>query len=566
MGLTEGEVVAGKYRIIRRLGEGGMGTVYVALNERLNKEVALKILSEDMSANADISERFVREAMAASRAKHPGVVEIFDADADGDVLWIAMELLGGESLAERLARGSLPPHQAVTLVTDVVAALAAVHEVGVIHRDLKPANIFIERLGDGSEQVKILDFGIAKMAAEGLGKVTKTGTTVGTPDYFAPEQAMGRADIDGRVDIHAVGVILFEAIAGQLPYDAETFGELVAKMLQEGPKRLSMISPNVPAQIAQLVDRCLAVDPAGRPQSARVLRDELRALHQGMVAPTAASHPIALTVPAQPVAPRLPATAPIIAHPMIGATALTMTPPESRSQASVSWKLLVGVGMAGFIVVSVVIVIVVMVFRGAADTPPVATSEQVTPMNPGQAQASPSPSPAPPTATDGCQHASDCADSLRQRCNETTRECEPAPQWAETILQYESEPQRRFTNCLHCDATIAHGGSVTLRFQQGDGLTLWMLTMHQALDVGNYTLKRRAFRPAQLFVTDSSKNLRARFRGGWQHSDGTISITSADVRHGGHITGSLRSKLVLHGTNPPTKGRIEASFHARFPQ
>ncbi|MCA9609551.1 MAG: serine/threonine protein kinase, partial [Myxococcales bacterium] len=183
MGLGIGTRVAGKYRIERLLGEGGMGTVYVAVNERLHKEVALKVLAEAVAGSPEATERFMREAIAASRVKHPGIVEVFDADVHEGQPWIAMELLSGESLGERLERGPLPLAEALDVVIEALGVLDLVHQAGIVHRDLKPDNLFLDHQGDGRRRVKVLDFGIAKIHGGELGQKTKTGMAMGTPFF-----------------------------------------------------------------------------------------------------------------------------------------------------------------------------------------------------------------------------------------------------------------------------------------------------------------------------------------------------------------------------------------------
>ncbi|MCA9607576.1 MAG: serine/threonine protein kinase [Myxococcales bacterium] len=286
MVLPPGKRISGKYRIDRLLGRGGMGYVYAAENERLKKAVALKVLDPEVAGDPDRAERFMREAMAASQAKHPGVVEVYDADVDGELLWIAMELLEGESLEDRLRREPVSMADAVQIAMDVVDALIAVHAVGVIHRDLKPGNVYLETLPGGRERVKILDFGIAKVTVDEMDGLTRTGMAMGTPGYLSPEQATGKPDVDARADLYSVGVMLYEMLSGRLPYDARSFGELVAKMVSEGPRPLAETVPTAPAGLATLVDRCLAIDPTLRPADASELHDALASIRL----PTDAGH------------------------------------------------------------------------------------------------------------------------------------------------------------------------------------------------------------------------------------------------------------------------------------
>ncbi|MCZ7687401.1 MAG: thioredoxin domain-containing protein [Sandaracinaceae bacterium] len=275
MALSAGDRVAGKYRVERLLGEGGMGAVYVAENERLRKRVALKVLA-DATVAPDAVDRFVREAIAASSVKHPGIVEIYDADVHEGTPWIAMELLEGETLGARIERGGpLSVDEALDVALEALAALGAVHAAGIIHRDLKPDNLFLEQLPGNRRRVKVLDFGIAKIVDHEVGSTTKTGIAMGTPYFLAPEQATNAKSIDARADVYAIGGILFHALSGQLPYVGGTFGELVRQMYTSGPRRLTDVAPQVPPRRgggrAALPER----RPAARPASAEELAAEL---------------------------------------------------------------------------------------------------------------------------------------------------------------------------------------------------------------------------------------------------------------------------------------------------
>ncbi|HEY8427161.1 MAG TPA: protein kinase [Sandaracinaceae bacterium] len=278
MALNEGEILAGKYRIERLLGEGGMGAVYVALNQVLQKRVALKVMSERFASVPAAVERFLREAVAASRVSHPSIVQVFDAGDYEGKPWIAMELLEGESLGERLERGPLTVAEALKMAEGALSALSEVHEEGIIHRDLKPDNIFLARTRGGDWIPKVLDFGVAKDTSDGqLSKLTATGAVVGTAHYLSPEQAKGLSDIDARADIYAMGVVLFESLSGRMPFEAETITQLIAKMFTERPRRLQEVAPHVPEALAEVVNTCLEADRERRFQTARALLGALRA-------------------------------------------------------------------------------------------------------------------------------------------------------------------------------------------------------------------------------------------------------------------------------------------------
>ncbi len=271
--LGPGHIVAQKYRIERLLGAGGMGAVYVATNTVLEKPVALKVMSATLLTQHDWVQRFFREGVAASKARHPGVVEVFDAGVHEGAPWMAMELLEGESLRDRLSRGRLPVAELHEIATQVLSALDAVHAVGIVHRDLKPDNIFLERTASGV-RAKVLDFGIAK-ESDAISSLTATGAIVGTARYLAPEQARDSRVVDPRTDIYAMGVVLFECLSGQTPYEATTVPELISKMYTESPRSLASLAPDVPPSVQHVIHACLAREPEGRPQSARALSEAL---------------------------------------------------------------------------------------------------------------------------------------------------------------------------------------------------------------------------------------------------------------------------------------------------
>lgn len=266
----------GPYRIERLLGEGGMGAVWVAWHEALERHVALKVLHGELAASEQAAKRFAREAVAASRVRHPGVVEVYDAGVEGGTRWIAMELLEGETLAELARRRALTPGEVAWLADKTLAALAVVHEAGLIHRDVKPENLFLERVrGEDEARVKLLDFGIAVGAQAGLERVTQAGGTVGTVLYLSPEQARS-AELDGRSDLYSLGVVLYEALSGQRPFAAQSLGELAVKLNTEPPPPLSSVAPDLPEPLVRVIDRALARDPADRWPDASAMRAAIR--------------------------------------------------------------------------------------------------------------------------------------------------------------------------------------------------------------------------------------------------------------------------------------------------
>jgi len=325
MALNEGDVLAGKYRVEKLLGEGGMGAVYVATNTVLQRQVALKVMTGSFSQVPAAGERFHREAIAASRVTHPSIVQVFDAGQHEGAPWIAMELLDGESLGDRLERGPLTLDEIMTMARGSLSALAEVHEQGIVHRDLKPDNIFLANDRNGSFVPKVLDFGIAKDTSDNqLNKLTATGAVVGTAYYLSPEQAKGTPDIDARADVYAMGVVLFEGLSGHMPYEADTITQLIAKMFTEPPRLLAKVAPHVPSPIADVVTTCLQQNRDHRFTTARELLDALEnavGLAQGQM-PAGPPVGLANTMQGAQNTGSLQGLAPIAAPSGVGATAM----------------------------------------------------------------------------------------------------------------------------------------------------------------------------------------------------------------------------------------------------
>ncbi|MGF1468312.1 MAG: TonB family protein [Sandaracinaceae bacterium] len=299
--LSEGQILANKYRVERLLGQGGMGSVFVAENQVLRKRVALKVMNQRFSAEPSAVQRFLREAVAASRVSHPGIVQVFDAGEHDGRPWIAMELLEGQSLGDRLDQGAMPVPEMVAMARGVLSALAAVHQEGIIHRDLKPDNIFLVRGRDGTTTAKVLDFGIAKDTSEGaLNKLTATGAVVGTAYYLSPEQAKGLADIDARTDVYAMGVVLYECVSGRMPFEAETITQLIAKMFTEAPRPLREVAPHVPPPLEHVIMSCLASERTDRYPSASALLGALEDASRQVPGTDVGSMPTAYAMPVSP--------------------------------------------------------------------------------------------------------------------------------------------------------------------------------------------------------------------------------------------------------------------------
>ncbi|MBL9044948.1 MAG: protein kinase [Myxococcales bacterium] len=277
----------GNYRIVRKLGEGGMGVVFEAIHELINRRAAIKVLHADFSRNPEMATRFLNEARAANIVQHPGIVNIFEFDRlpDGSA-YIVMDYLDGDSLTQRLQRhgGRMEVGVALSLILQVSEALTAAHAKGVIHRDLKPDNIMIvPDQGDASrELVKILDFGIAKMAeSQGMGPSlakTQVGVPMGTPLYMAPEQWKGASEVEDKADVYSLGVIIYEMLSGQPPFIANSGSEVMALHILATPRQLNELAPNVPIEVVELVHQMLSKVPADRPSIAMVTRELRRIL------------------------------------------------------------------------------------------------------------------------------------------------------------------------------------------------------------------------------------------------------------------------------------------------
>ncbi len=276
-----GSVLGGKYRIVRRIGTGGIGTVYAAEHVALGSKVAIKVLRGAAAADAAEIARLRREARVQVSIEHPNVVRTLDLDQmpDGSI-YVVMELLLGESLAQRLKKRSpLAPGFAIPVFMQVCRALDAAHKKGVVHRDLKPGNVFICE----DRTVKVLDFGMSKLGeAESL---TQEGYTLGTPEYMSPEQCIG-APLDGRSDLYALGVLMYEALAGELPIRAKSRRELLELHQRQAPVPMRQRRPELglPPLLDQAVLACLRKRPSGRPESARELERMLAAVpREGLV-------------------------------------------------------------------------------------------------------------------------------------------------------------------------------------------------------------------------------------------------------------------------------------------
>ncbi len=278
-----------KYLVKRLIGEGGMGLVYEGLHTFIEKQVAIKVLREDFTGKADVVERFQLEAKSASKIGHEHIVDIVDfGETPTGASYFVMEYLKGEDLAGLLSReGTLPPERAIHICLQCCRALGAAHSKGIVHRDMKPENIFLEEREDVDDFVKIVDFGIAKMSdletkGEPGRKLTKTGMIFGTPEYMSPEQASGK-ELDHRVDIYAMGIILYELVTGKVPFIGDNFmGVLTQHMFEEAPPlHEALPSVNCPAELEAVIFKALSKSADERYQTMEELHEALEAASAG---------------------------------------------------------------------------------------------------------------------------------------------------------------------------------------------------------------------------------------------------------------------------------------------
>ena len=276
--LKDGQIYAGRYRVVRKLGDGAMGAVYEAENVLIRRHVAIKVLHPHVAERHDALRRFEREAQAAGRIGSPHIVEVLDmGELEGGARFLVMELLEGETLQERIrAADRLAPEEAARLVLQLLAGLGAAHAADIVHRDLKPANVFLVANRTGGEFVKILDFGVSKFSASGddMG-ATGGGLVLGTPFYMSPEQAKGARHIDHRSDLYAVGVILYECVTGKVPFEAETLNELIFRIVLEAPPPVESLVPDLDPGFAAILHKAMHREIGERYQTAREMHEAL---------------------------------------------------------------------------------------------------------------------------------------------------------------------------------------------------------------------------------------------------------------------------------------------------
>ena len=278
-----GSIVADRYHIEKKLGEGGMGAVYLAEHVKMGRKSAIKVMTQSMASDPEAIARFNREAANAARINHPNVCAIYDfGETEDGTIYLAMEFIEGEALSDTLRRdGALDLDRAAEILRQAGEALQAAHDLGIVHRDLKPDNIMVARGRGGTDVVKVVDFGIAKaMTGEEGQKVTRTGLVVGTPEYMSPEQLSGDV-LNGRSDIYSLALVFFRMVTGALPFQAESSQETMIKRLTDDPLKLSEVAPDAgwPPRLQGVMDRALERMPADRYESAALFaRDALDAV------------------------------------------------------------------------------------------------------------------------------------------------------------------------------------------------------------------------------------------------------------------------------------------------
>ncbi len=366
----EGTLIAGKYRVKRRIGSGGMGAVYEGEHVEIGKRVAIKVIEHEHARSSELAARFRREARAASAVESEHIVQVFDVGQDDAVgLYMVMELLVGEDLSSRLekAGGKIPVEEAVTIATQAGRALGKAHAAGVVHRDLKPANLFLTEREDGSLSVKILDFGISKLIRADndtkSSNLTREGSVMGTPMYMSPEQAQGLT-VDARSDVWSLASVLYEALAGRTAYDArDTYEQMIVQIVTQKPRLLEEVAPWVPLRIARVIEAALVHDVAVRTPDAATFAKKLA--EAARLAPSASNPDLTVlappaSAPASDARVGAPAsTGAIAASPPtgIGVVVGARTAGESalpRKGGPLMWVALAGAGIVAAVVVALV--------------------------------------------------------------------------------------------------------------------------------------------------------------------------------------------------------------------
>ena len=373
-----GRVLLERYEVLRRIGTGGMGAVYVGRQLAVGRDVALKVLRPDLMSDELVRERFRREAEIVGNLGHPNTVQLIDyGETDDGLAVMVMELLRGQSLSERLmAHGPLNLDQTLVLGEEVAGSLAEAHTRGLVHRDLKPANIFLAEVGS-TVHGKVLDFGIARLLNDEATRLTSTGQVFGTPRYMSPEQALSTGDVDARSDLYALALILYECLVGRPPFVAQTSIQYLSAHTTQAPPKLREEAPDAPERLEALIDACLAKDPDERPSSAEEVGVVLRAirttLEGGLAVPTAVRRP------GSGGAPTVDGFAPTHRP---SALPVAPAPPSRRTRAA-----------AGVVAAAAVAALAVFAYVQRERPAPLASGIAVTPIGPRGPDAGATPAP-----------------------------------------------------------------------------------------------------------------------------------------------------------------------------
>lgn len=369
-----GTIVAERYHIMKKLGEGGMGQVYLAEHVKMGRKSALKVMHPGMVKDVDAISRFNREAANASRISHPNVAAVYDFGETPDgVIFLAMEFVDGPPLTKIIEQaGALPAKRAAGIVYQTAEALAVAHDLGIVHRDLKPDNIMVAKTRDGGDLVKVVDFGIAKAANSEAQKVTKTGLVVGTPEYMSPEQLAGDK-LDGRSDIYSLALVAFNMLTGKLPFPSDSAQESMIMRLTDRPKGLAEMRPEVawPIEVQAVMDKALERDASGRYQNATEFgRDLQRAIERMpetvaaelgtqmiQVPPTRVAAPAGDVLPRTSVGIQVPAAATVAVPAPVSPPSVTQAAAPAKSGNKVALvgggvALVAALGAAGFVLMN----------------------------------------------------------------------------------------------------------------------------------------------------------------------------------------------------------------------
>jgi len=368
-----GSIVAERYHILKKLGEGGMGSVYLAEHVKMGRKAALKVMNPGMAQDPDAIARFNREAANASRLNHPNICGIYDFGETPDgMIYLAMEFIEGASLTSLIEKsGALPAPRAAGIIHQAADALQVAHDYGIVHRDLKPDNIMVAKGRDGSDNVKVVDFGIAKASSSDAQKVTKTGLVVGTPEYMSPEQLAGDK-LDGRSDIYSLGLVAFNCLTGTLPFPSNSVQEAMIMRLTDQPKTLAEMKPEVewPAELQAVMDKALARDAAERYQSAAQFGRDIAKAVENMpqaVAAGAATQVMGATPAAGAKTVAAPAAAGVVPR-----TRVATSPADAGAAvapAAAKSKMPMLVGIAAVVVAGVGYGVMKMMSAGGAAAP-----------------------------------------------------------------------------------------------------------------------------------------------------------------------------------------------------